>query len=249
MKKTNLKGYSSNITKFVVSGGIMALAGVSACKKSTSTDSTTVTRADIVELTTDAIKPGTGGFDAQAKTAVAIYVSDWSKFTCGESKDSTVNYSNSNNSIPEYSCSLKWNYELDCNSGIPSQFTFSLTGNTSYISSLMNSADGSNGVFTISDPGVTSSNYSFTGSYVRSGQQSSQVGTSKTFTSSLKMNLSNILISKTTNEIVSGTATVTVTGTSEDGTAFSFGGTITFLGNKQATFNFNSGESYTINWN
>lgn len=247
MKKTNLKGYGSNVAKFVVAGGIVALAGVSACKKSTTTVDTTVTKADIVELITDDIKPAASGFDVQAKAAISTYVSDIAKFTCGESKDTTINYSNSSTSIPNYSYSLKWNYELDCDS-VPSQFVVGLTGNTSYITTLMSSADATTATFTISDPGITSTNYNFISSYERSGQQSSNVGNQKSFTSNLKMNSSNIRISKTTNEIVSGTATITVTGTSSDGTAFSFGGTITFLGNNQATFSFNSGTTYNINW-
>jgi hypothetical protein len=249
MKKTNLKGYGSNIARFVVAGGIMALVGLSACKKSTTTANTSLTQADIVELITDDIKPVTGGFDLQAQAAVTSYITNIPVFTCGQSKDTTTTYTASNNSIPIYGNTLKWTYQLVCGTG-SSSYNVGLTGNTSYISSLMKSADGTVAAFTISDPGTASSNYSLTGNYSRSGEQTSQVQTEKSLSSYLQIDTINIQISKTTNEIVSGTASIVVNGyDTTDSSDFSFGGTITFLGNKTATFKFNNGTTYNISWN
>jgi len=251
MKRTTLKSFGSKAAKFVIAGGIVALVGISACKKDNNNNSSTnatVTEADAAELTTDAVTPSTGGFDAQVSTSVTIYVSASTKLSCGAKKDTTVSYSSPSNFIPNYAYMLSWNYELDCNAGIPGQFAFSFSGSSSYNGALMTSADNSNGSFTIADPGLTSTNYSFTSSYERSGKQTSKVGYQKSFTSDYKMSSSNILISKATHEIVSGTATVTITGTSSNGSSFSFNGTITFLGNKQAKLVLNSGTTYNITW-
>lgn len=250
MKNTNFKGFGSKVAKFVIAGGVVALVGVSACKKDNNNSSTnaTVTEADAAELTTDAITPSTGGYDAQVNASVTIYVAASAKFTCGEKKDTTISYSSPTAIIPNYAYSLSWNYELDCNSGIPSQFAFNFTGASKYNGALMSSSDNSTGAFAIANPGITSSNYTFNSSYERSGKQTSKVGYQKTFTSDFKLTSSNILISKTTQDIVSGTATVTITGTSSTGSSFHFNGTITFQGNKKATLTLNSGTTYNITW-
>ncbi len=252
MKKTDLKSFGGKVAKFVIAGGIVALVGVSACTKNNDNNSNntkaTVTEADAAELTTDAVTPATGGFDAQVNISVSIYVSSSTKLSCGAKKDTTISFSSPANFIPNYAYTLNWNYELDCNSGVPSQFAFGFTGSTNYNGVLMTAADNSSGSFTIADPGVTSNTYTFNSSYERSGKQTSKVGFQKSFTSDLKLSSSAILISKATHEIVSGTANVTITGTSSNGNSFSFSGKITFLGNKKATLVLNSGTSYNITW-
>lgn len=252
MKKTDLRILGNKVTRFVIAGGIVALAGISACKKdnnSNSSKSTTVTEADAVELTTDAVSPSTGGFDAQVNASVSIYITYSSTLSCGTKKDTTVSYSSPTNFIPNYAYNLSYAYELDCNSGIPSQFSFSFSGSSSYNGALMTSSDNSTGAFTVANPNATGSTYSATSSYERSGKQTSKVGYQKSFTSDFKMSSTNLLVDKGTHEIASGTATVSITGTSSDGKSFSFSGTITFLGSKKATLVLNSGASYNITWN
>lgn len=252
MKKTGFRNVGGKVARFIIAGGIIALAGVSACKKDNNNNSSNtkaaVTEADAAELTTDAVSPATGGFDAQVNISVNIYVSNSTRLSCGAKKDTTVSYSSPTNFIPNYAYTLSWNYELDCNSGVPSQFAFGFSGSSKYNGALMTSADNSSGSFTIADPGATSGNYSFNSSYERSGKQTSKVGFQKSFTSDFKMSSSDILISKTNHEIVSGTANVTITGTSSNGNSFNFSGKITFLGNKKATLVLNSGMSYNIVW-
>jgi hypothetical protein len=252
MKKTDLGSYGSKVAKFLIAGGLVAMIGFSACHKDNGNNATgpnaTVTEADAAELTSDAVTPATGGFDAQAKVSVSIYITASAKFTCGEKKDTTISYSSPTDFIPNYSYVLTWNYQLDCNSGIPSQFAFSFSGASKYNGVLMSSSDNSSGSFAISDPGATSSTYTFGSTYERSGKQTSKVGYQKTFSSDLKMSSTNIQISKSTEEIVSGTASITITGTASNGNSFSFSGTITFLGNKKATLVLNSGTTYNIAW-
>lgn len=253
MKKTILQSFGSKVARFVIAGGIVALVGVSACKKDNNNNNSnnakaTVTEADAAEVTTDAVSPATGGFDAQVKISVSIYVSSSTKLSCGAKKDTTISYSSPTNFIPNYAYTLNWNYQLDCNSGIPSQFVFGFSGSSKYNGALMVSSDNSAGSFTIADPGLTSSSYTFNSNYERSGKQTSKVGYQKSFTSDFKMNSSNILIDKATHEIISGTASVTITGMSSNGNNFSFNGNITFLGNKKAKLVLNSGTTYNIAW-
>jgi len=54
-------------------------------------------------------------------------------------------------------------------------------------------------------------------------------------------------LSKIDRKIISGTATITITGTGPKGNSFSYTGTITFNGDNTATLKITGGSSYTIN--
>ncbi|MGN6181973.1 MAG: hypothetical protein ACTHNW_22520 [Mucilaginibacter sp.] len=252
MKKTDFGSLGSKVAKFVLAGAVMVLVGVSACKKDNKNDNnsnitTKVTEADAAQLTTDAIVPSTGGFGAQVKILLGIYVKETKRLQCGAKKDTTISYSSPANFIPNYSYNLSWNYQLDCNAGIPSQFEFGFSGSSSFADALMSSTDSNSGSCTIADPSVTSTDLMLSGNYETSGKQTSNVGFQKMFSSDLKISTSNILISKVAQDIVSGTAVITIKGNSTYG-SFNFSGKITFLGNKKATLVLNSGKVYNITW-
>jgi hypothetical protein len=246
-----MKNRFLTISKVFCAVGIVSLIGISSCNKDNNKNgggsSTTVTEADAVELTTDAVSPSTGGFDAQIQASVTIYTTVYIHMSCGDKRDTTLSYSTPTNFIPNYSYNLSWNYQLNCTNNIPSTFAFGFSGSTTYNGVLMQSSDQSTGslnVTGLSDP----SNFTYNSSYERSGKQTSKVGFQKSFSSDLKITSSGILVSKATHEIVSGTATVSITGQSSNGNSFSFSGTLTFLGNKKATLVMASGASYNISW-
>ena len=248
MKTPFFKSLNSKAAKGLLALTIITLASVTACKKdSNSSTPATVTEADALELTTDAIAPTTGGMTIQANSSVSIYASASTKLSCGISKDTTITGASVSGAVPSYSYSLSWNYQLKCDVS-PQTFAFNFTGSSTYSGLLMSSNDSSTGTFLVSTA-PAAANYTVNASYERKGTQTSKVGKQKGFTSDLKITSSNVLISKITNEIVSGTGTVSITGTTTGGKSFSFGGTITFNGNKQATVVLNSGVSYPIQWN
>lgn len=248
MKTPVLKSLHSKAAKGLLALTIITLASVTACKKdSNGSTSATVTEADAVELTTDAIEPATGGMAIQANSSVTIYADASTKLSCGVSKDTTITGASVAGAVPSYSYSLNWNYQLKCDAS-PQTFSFNFTGSSTYSGLLMSSNDSSTGTFMVSTT-PAAANYTVNTSYERKGTQTSKVGQQKGFTSDLKITSGNVLISKTTGEIVSGIGTVSITGSTTGGKSFSFGGTITFKGNKQATVVLNSGVSYSIQWN
>lgn len=248
MKTPVLKSLHSKAAKGLLALTIITLASVTACKKdSNGSTSATVTEADAVELTTDAIEPATGGMAIQANSSVTIYASASTKLSCGVSKDTTITGVSVAGAVPSYSYSLNWNYQLKCDAS-PQTFSFNFTGGSTYSGLLMSSNDSSTGTFMVSTT-PAAANYTVNTSYERKGTQTSKVGQQKGFTSDLKITSGNVLISKTTGEIVSGIGTVSITCSTTGGKSFSFGGTITFKGNKQATVVLNSGVSYSIQWN
>jgi hypothetical protein len=246
MKNANFKTIGRQAAKALSALVILTLVGISACKKdaSTNTGSTgTVTEADAVELTTDAVIPSTGGFAVQTSTSVDIYSA--AKISCGDTKDTTITQSSASGLVPSYAYSLSWNYTFDCTAN---EFTFNFSGSSNYDGVKMSSTDSSTGSFVLTGILPTATDYTLNTSYERKGSQTYKVGADNSFTSDLKITSSNIVVDKTSEQIVSGSAAVTITGASTSGKTFSFTGTITFLGSKKATLVLNSGTSYAIQW-
>ena len=246
MKTPTFKSQGSKTAKTFFALAVLTLAGVSACKKdATTTSSPTVTEADAVQMTTDAVTSSTGGMTAQTTTSVTLYAAEAPVLTCGTTKDTTITGASVAGTPYTFAYSLNWNYLLNCNT---QEFTLNYTGSSSY-SGLLTSTNGSCvGTDVLTGIAPTAANYALTGSFERKGSATSKVGQQKSFTSDLKIATTNALVNKTTMEIISGTASVTLTGATSGGRSFSFGGTLTFLGNKTGKLVLNSGNSYSISW-
>jgi hypothetical protein len=247
MKTPYLRSLSSKAAKTLMATCVISLVSISACKKDASSTSTTVTEADAAELSADAIVPANGGLTIQASSSVSMYADASTKLSCGIKKDTTITGASIAGAVPSYSYSLNWNYQLDCDTN-PQQFTFNFTGSSAYSGALMTSNDSSTGTFLVATTPLAS-DYTVNTSYERKGNQTSKVGRQNSFTSDLKITSSNVMIDKTSQEIVSGTGSISITGATTGGKSFSFGGTVKFLGGKKATVTLNSGVSYPIQWN
>ncbi|MDB5005795.1 MAG: hypothetical protein JWP45_188 [Mucilaginibacter sp.] len=225
-----------------------AALNLSSCKKASTvtTASSTITEADAAELTTDAVSPSNGGMVTQLNSSVTIYKKV--ALQCGVKKDSSIVYISTAGDSPSYSYALNWNYVLSCNGTSPSLLTFNFTGKANYDGPRMSANDNSTGGFILTGFGASSTQYLLSTNYARSGTYTSKIGKQYTFTSNLAVTSTNVAVDKTSQEIVSGTATVTLTATSTSGKSFAFNGTLTFLGGKKATLVLNSGATYTIQW-
>jgi hypothetical protein len=226
----------------VVTAGLAI--NLSSCKKDAST--TTVTEADAAQLSTNAVAPSSGGMVDQLNRSVTTY--NTSTFSCAVVKDSSYTIASAAGATPAFSYNLMWNYNLACSGATPSQLTFNFTGTGSYDGPLMSSSDNSKGGFVMTGFGATPTQYIFNTTYTRTGTTTSKIARQYTFSSVITITGTNIAVDKTTQEIASGTAAVTIQATSSSGKSFNFSGTITFLGNKTANLVLNSGKTYVIQW-
>jgi hypothetical protein len=234
------------ISKVLIAAVITAgfAFNVSSCKKDNS--AATVTEADAAQLTTDAVTPTSGGMVDQLNRSVTTY--NAVTFSCGVQKDSSFAIASTAGASPSYSYNLMWNYNLTCSGVTPSQLTFNFTGAGSYNGPLMSSSDNSKGGFVLTGLGASSTQYIFNTTYSRTGTTISKILKQNTFNSVISITGTNVAVDKTSQEIVSGTATVSIQATSSSGKSFTFNGTITFLGNKTANLVLNSGKTYAIQW-
>ncbi|HZY37935.1 MAG TPA: hypothetical protein VFE53_14860 [Mucilaginibacter sp.] len=254
------------ITKIVFAAAIIAASAftLTSCHKDgSSTTSTTISEADAAQVATDAVSPSTGGMVSQVSSSASLFsnatvtggtvnavnnhlVTDSYTLPCGKEKDSTVSYASATTGVPSFTYSLSWKYTLACT--VPSTLTLNFTGAGTYNGFIQSSSFNSNGGFVLTGLGASSSQFTFNSNYSRTGTTISKIGNKNTFNHTLTITSSNIVYDKTTKEIVSGTATVSIQVTSTSGKSWSYGGTLTFLGNKTAKLVLNSGTVYNISW-
>jgi hypothetical protein len=245
MKTTN--SFASFKNAILIFSAAFFIGGISSCNKDASTATpatTTVTEAEAAEAVTDAVVPQSSGLTAQVSDATVMASSSF--YTCGLAYDSAITRSSVAGASTTYSLNLAWNWKLSCAN--PASFAASFKGSSTYTATRMSSSDSSNGSFTITGIEPSNTAYTFNSSYTRQGSQQSKIGNKNSFTSTITVNSSNIQVNKTTQQIVSGTATVSISGASSSGKSFSFNGTITFNGGKTATLVISGGGTYTITW-
>lgn len=228
----------------------LALATFS-CKKSnssagSSSTTDTVTTDDAANAVSDAVSPASAGFVAQTQTTVVII--NTGNLDCGVAKDTSFSGQNVTGATITYGYAYSANSLLTCNVGVPSAFQFNFSGGNSYSAVYLASDDSVKGNFNVTglNPGATQ--YVFNASYIRNGSETSKVRNQYSFTSKINIQSTNLTIDKSTEQIVSGTATVSISGAASNGKAFSYSGTITFSGGKQAVLVLGNGNSYQIIW-
>lgn len=216
----------------------------SACKKE-STDET-ISDEEVVEAITQSVSASSGGLVTQTETTASLTSNN--TLACGGSKDSTISGQNLPGAVITYNYSLNFHSSLVCAFGIPSQFNASFTGTSSYTALRMSSIDKCNGQMVVTGLAPSASNYVLNANFVRNGTQQSSVRYQRSFTSTITITSANITVSKSTMKIISGSATVQFDASASGGANVSRGGTITFLGNNEATIKLNNGGVYNIKW-
>lgn len=231
--------------------GLTVVAMLPACKKSNSTGTgstaDTVTTDDAANAVTQAVSPESAGMVAQTQTTVVII--NTNDLDCGVEKDTAFSGQNATGAAVTYSYSYSSSRLLTCSMSIPSTFQFNFSGKTNYSAAYIASSDSAAGQFSVTGLNAGAADYVFNTAYIRVGSQTSKVRNELTFTSTINIQSSNLTIDKSTQQIVSGTATVSIVGAASNGRSFNYSGNITFLGNKQATLVLGNGNSYSIIWN
>jgi len=161
------------------------------------------------------------------------------------SVDTTFSVSSKPGAIISYSFSANYGYELTFNTQLQltnASENYTYTG--SYDAPLIASTHTGSGVFSFTN--MTSGIWTVNGTFKRISDDVFKGIQAKTSHSETNLNLTNILVDRSSSTIQSGTATVTITGTLPNKGDFSYTGTITFNGANTATLVIN-GTSFTVN--
>lgn len=229
---------------------LMAVTIVS-CQDDNKDDTSAVTEAEAVDAigaSVTAESNGVAKMSADASTAATdkfVYTNNPS-IACGQL------YTESHNAVGSgltysYNYTGTHSYELTCSAaGLPDSFAYSYDMDGTYDTTRLSSDDNATASVAVTGLGNDNPVAVINGSYVRNGSEVSKVHLMRSFTSLITINLANVSINKTSQQITGGTASVNITGAGSGGATFSYNGAITFNGNQTATLVVN-GNTYTIN--
>ncbi len=228
----------------------LLLLGAVACKKGYNSPSLTgnVSNAEAADMVAGSLSVNSNGMasvsdDATADAAVIVNLNP----ACGYTKTDSISRQSIPGSPYEYSWSLKYVYTLNCNaSGHADNITGNLAFGGNYSGPNITATSAGTTVFTIAGLTTAAPNYVVNGEYKRTGSFQSKIDTTNKGNSNIDLVVTGLTLSKPHRIIVSGSATISVTGDVPKKGSFSYTGTIVFNGDGTATLTLNS-IKYLIN--
>lgn len=143
---------------------------------------------------------------------------------------------------------FKYSHTLNCNvNNQPDNVIDTVTYSGSFNGPRLSSTNSGSAKVRIAGLTTAATHFVINGEFKRDGSFQSKVGNKASGNSHIDIVGTDIILSKPGRQILSGTATISITGTGPKGNSFSYTGTITFNGDNTATLNITGGGSYTIN--
>jgi hypothetical protein len=242
---------------------VLLMLGAFSCKKDNSSSSSSITTDQAADIAAGSLAENSNGF-ASVTDDIAVNAQGISSVNSGL----TVNSTQATTSVHQ-ECGttltdsvtrnvtvdsvtinyfFKYSHTLNCNSSNePDNVINTLTYKGSFDGPRLSSTNSGSANVTIAGLTSTATNFVLNGEYTRDGSFQSKVGNKASGNSHIDIVGTNITLSKPGRKIISGTATITITGTGPKGNSFSYTGTIVFNGDNTATLTITGGASYTIN--
>ena len=244
---------------------LLLMVGAFSCKKDNSTaSSTAVTTDQAADLAAGSLAENSGGLatvtddiTVNAQTLNSVNTGHLTinstgqavssvHLTCGTTLSDSVTRALTLDSVT-INYFFKYTHTLNCNSSSqPDNIINALTYNGSFNGPRLSSTNSGSATVTVAGLEQDSTNFVVSGEYKRAGAFQSKVGNKASGNSNVDIVGTNIKLSKSTRQILSGSGTIAITGTGPRGVSFSFTGTIVFNGDNTATLTIN-GNAYTIN--
>lgn len=211
----------------------------------------TITEEEMVDLLEGALVNGSEGLVAEmaaaAKVSDEALEKDLKSLECGETADSTVTR-NFTNAYITSAYNSTWTWTLFCNAqNLPTEIAFGRSTEGTYETARLLSDDSATSDWSVSQL-IFGPNYVINGSYEREGTQESKVRQMRSFTSQILITVDDVNIDKGEQQITSGIASFTLTGTGSEGGSFTADGDLVFNGDGTLTLIIN-GNSYVIDLN
>lgn len=128
---------------------------------------------------------------------------------------------------------------------VDASFDFLYAMKGTYATPRMSSSDSANAVLHFTN--LQANPIALNGTYLRLGSQTFKIGDTKQLTTTIQGTLTNITIDRNSKRVTGGTVVLAVTAERDDGSTITLNGTLTFLGNREATLVIN-GKSFSLNF-
>jgi len=237
---------------------LLLLAAIS-CKKDNSTATAAVTSDQAADMAASSLASNSGGVASMTDDISANAVAVTSvggpginsvgvasvKQACGTTLSDSSNFSGTSASV-SFNYFAKYTHTLNCNSEEqPDNIVNTLTYNGTFSGPRISTTANGTANATIAGLSQTATNFVVNGEYKRAGTFTSKIGNMATGNSNLDIVVTNLTLSKPARTIVSGTATITLTGVAGS-KSYSFTGNVTFNGDGTATLVITGGSTYVI---
>ncbi len=224
-----------------------ALATLTSCRKDPEEIAELLTNSEATEIIEDAVANRTAGLTAPTIDAAAII--DTYLSSCGVPGDTSINKVKTSG-VATYDYTFNMDWLVTCsNLGVPQSANVGIQGNGDYTSPhwVGNEATIGNLSFTGLSPQEAS--YVANGSYeLRGNLTGSLRKLSPSFNCVVALDLTNLILDKSTYKITGGSGVATVTASTANGQTKTLAGTLVFNGNGSATVEVN-GYEHTFQFN
>jgi len=160
------------------------------------------------------------------------------------------NFSNSNTvGNRSWTITSNWSWTLNCDVQNNS-ISWDLDGNGTLDFDGPNLSKDMNRTHDFNITGIepSSSEWTYNASHNRTGVIQSNVGNQNSMTTDLTYGSTDIIVSKATQQIISGTFDLNFTATLANGNVINKGATVVFNGNQTATVTLNNGTNFDVSW-
>lgn len=209
-------------------------------------DSTSaMTSEEAADIVGSSLAVNSSGFTAVVNTSVegadaALAASDGGRTAaCGYTNELTFSASNLPGAIITYSYDYSYSYILTCGNDVPQ----SLAVNTSYDGQFdaprLASQHAGTSDLTITALDENATSYIINGDYNRNGAFQSKIRNKNSSNSTVDFSVDDLTVDKTNQKILSGSASVTITGSVTGKGSFTYTATVVFEGDGTATVTIN----------
>lgn len=255
MKRLNIPMFRSKAALYFlcVAAGISVF--VAACKKDDKDSTPALSQQEVATSVSAAVT--NGGVIAQTEQAALLangYLNTRkaAKATgddCGYTASDEIKLSSEANAIPYFSIDYTYSLVLTCGTDQTfKSFDFTFAGKTALTTKQMSVANTSDAKFSVTGLDEASKTLVFNQTFNNDAAIVSKDASLQSFKSKIKYTASNVTVDKATLAIVSGTADVSISGTTANGKEFSYEGKITYKGSRKAVFTINGGGDFDLNW-
>lgn len=223
-----------------------ALTALTACRKDPQEVVELLSNSEAAEIIEDAVANRTAGLTAPTIDAAAIV--DAYLNSCGVPGDTSISKVKTSG-IATYNYVFGMDWLVTCSDlGVPQTATVDIEGDGDFTSPHWVGSDATQGELVFSGLSLQESSYVLNGSYDLTGNLTGSLrNVSPSFNCVVALDLTNLLLDKTTYKITGGTGTATVTATTANGETKTLTGTLVFNGNGSATVEVN-GHEHTFQW-
>jgi hypothetical protein len=216
------------------------------CKKEKVVKATNISNAQAAVMVATALAMNANGF-VSIKNDVTLYAKSVTNAGkgCGVVDSFAVAKQEAATSTINYNYALGYYYVVNCNASVQDNLSSTIIYNGSFDAATLSAINSANTNISLASLSGSATTYSLNGNYQTSGSFQTLDATQLNGSNTINIDIKNLLVTKSSRAIVSGSANVSVSGTVKNKNSFSYNGAVVFKNANTATLTL-EGVNYTL---